>query len=100
VVAVVDALLAAGLRDRVVNVGSGTPWPVEEILDGIERRLGRSAARAVVEVPGSRTELSITRLRALVPEGIDFGFGPGYLSVLLDRYVAPVGGKLANRSVK
>ncbi|WP_284749940.1 NAD-dependent epimerase/dehydratase family protein [Amycolatopsis sp. RTGN1] len=87
VLAALDGLLRAGVRDTVVNVASGVPVPVERIIAGIETRLGTTAVKRVVHGPASTPVVSLDRLRRLVPEVGTFGFGPGYLSTLLDRYV-------------
>ncbi|MEU0533912.1 NAD-dependent epimerase/dehydratase family protein [Amycolatopsis tolypomycina] len=87
VLAALDGLLRAGVRDTVVNVASGVPVPVERIIDGIERRLGTTANRQVVHRPASTAAVSLDRLRRLLPEVDGYGFGPGYLSTVLDRYV-------------
>ena len=88
---VIDALLTAEVRDVVVNVASGRPWPVEEIVDGVARRLGVEPARAYPPVRFSRTEVSLDRLRDLVPDfGKNSAVAPdddGYLGMLLDRYL-------------
>lgn len=87
----VDRLLAADVGDVVVNVASGRPWPVDEIVDGVAQRLGVDPDRVYLPGAYSRTEVSLARLRALVP---DFGTvtpvgpdDPGYLGMLLDRYL-------------
>ncbi|WP_033354666.1 NAD-dependent epimerase/dehydratase family protein [Kitasatospora aureofaciens] len=90
VVGAVDALLTAGVRDRIVNVAAGTPYPVEEIVRGIERRLGRTAARESVPAAAQRTEVSVERLRRLAPDACPRG-GAEYLADLLDRHVGGAG---------
>ncbi|MEV0131842.1 NAD-dependent epimerase/dehydratase family protein [Dactylosporangium sp. NPDC050688] len=87
----IDRLLVAGAGDVVVNVASGRPLPVEEIVDGVAKRLGAAPDRVYSTGPFSRTEVSLERLRTLVP---DFGTvspvapaDPGYLDMLLDRYL-------------
>lgn len=82
----VDALLSAGVTERVVNVASGDPYPVEVIVDQIERRLGVRAERELIDTAPSRTLVSIARLRGLVP-GLDWpAAGVSYLSGLVRRY--------------
>ncbi|UWP79211.1 NAD-dependent epimerase/dehydratase family protein [Dactylosporangium fulvum] len=84
----IDRLLAAEARDVVLNVASGLPWPVEEIIDGVADRLRMTPDRVYRPGPVSRTEVSLERLRALVP---DFDaktlIGPAYLDMLLDWYL-------------
>ncbi|GAA3453651.1 NAD-dependent epimerase/dehydratase family protein [Dactylosporangium matsuzakiense] len=84
----IDGLLSADVRDIVVNVASGRPWPVEDIIDGVAKRLGSAPDRTYRARPVSRTEVSLARLHALVP-GFAGGApaGDGYLDMLLDRYV-------------
>ncbi|MEU8814246.1 NAD-dependent epimerase/dehydratase family protein [Actinoplanes sp. NPDC048796] len=89
-VVALDRLLREGVRNRTVNIASGIPQPVETIVAGIERRLGRTAERRVIDVPVTRTLVSTALLRSLVPEAAEFGFGPGYLDALLDNYVGPL----------
>ncbi|MFD9571104.1 NAD-dependent epimerase/dehydratase family protein [Streptomyces sp. NPDC059982] len=88
VVGAVDALLGAGVRDQVVNIAAGTPYPIGDIVRGIETRLGRTAAREHVPAAPQRTEVSVERLRALAPDECPRG-GTAYLSALLDRHVGP-----------
>ncbi|WP_408994594.1 NAD-dependent epimerase/dehydratase family protein [Streptomyces sp. 1268] len=85
--AVLEELLRTGVQGTVVNVASGVAFPVETIVDGVEDRLGRRAKRRHVDVPPESLRLSNRRMRALVPEAAHFGFGPGYLDRILDRYV-------------
>ncbi len=87
VVAALDGLLAAGIRNEIVNVASGTAYRIEDIVDGVEARLGCAATREIVEVPSNRTVVSVEKLRRLVPAACPPG-GLPYLNVLLDRYVA------------
>ncbi|PJN35394.1 NAD-dependent epimerase/dehydratase [Streptomyces sp. CB02613] len=84
--AVLEGLLRTGMRNRVVNVASGVAFPVETIVDGIEDRLGRRATRRHLDVPPESLRLSNRRMLTLVPEAAHFGFGPGYLDRILDRY--------------
>ncbi|PPK68507.1 NAD-dependent epimerase/dehydratase family protein [Actinokineospora auranticolor] len=75
------------VRGEVVNVASGRPVSIEDVVDGLEQRLGTRAERSLVEMPTKRAVVSVAKLRALVPAVDGFGFGPGYLSALLDRHV-------------
>lgn len=91
VVTALDRLLANEVGDQIVNVASGYPERVERIVTEIERRLGVTARREMIEKPNAvRTVISTARLRAVMPEWDDMGFGPNYLPALLDRYVGPV----------
>jgi nucleoside-diphosphate-sugar epimerase len=91
VVAAVDRLLAHEVTDQIVNVATGYPERVERVVTEVERRLGITARREIVEKPGAvRTVISTARLRAVMPEWDELGFGPNYLPTLLDRYVGPV----------
>jgi nucleoside-diphosphate-sugar epimerase len=73
-VTVVDRLLAGGLRGETVNVASGNAVPVERIVDWLERRLGVRAHRELHDTGGQHT-ISTDKLRRLVPEVADLGFG-------------------------
>lgn len=86
VVAVVDALLAAGITGEVVNVASGWAVPVERIVGHLAERLGVDLATTVVDVD-EESEISVERLRALVPAVTGFGFGADYFRTVLDRYL-------------
>jgi nucleoside-diphosphate-sugar epimerase len=88
--AALDGLLACGATDMVVNVASGIPQRVPDIVTEIERRLGVRARRKIVESAASRTVVATDRLRKFVPAWQDLGFGPAYLGALLDRYIGPV----------
>jgi nucleoside-diphosphate-sugar epimerase len=88
VMVALDRLLANGISNEIVNVAAGYPERVERIVTEIERRLGVTAQREMVEKPGTvRTVISIARLCAVAPEWDELGFGPDYLPALLDRYV-------------
>jgi len=76
---------------QIVNVATGYPERVERVVTEIERRLGTTARREIVDKPGAvRTVISTARLRAIMPEWDELGFGSSYLPSLLDRYVGPV----------
>jgi nucleoside-diphosphate-sugar epimerase len=91
VMAALDRLLAREVTDQIVNVATGYPERVERVVTEIERRLGTTARREIVDKPGAvRTVISTARLRAIMPEWDELGFGPNYLPSLLDRYVGPV----------
>jgi len=87
VVTIIDALLTRGVRDEIVNVASGTAVPVTAIVDRLERRLGVTAHRAWV-AGGAAHLVSTDKLRLLVPEVADMGFGTGYPMTVIDSYVA------------
>jgi nucleoside-diphosphate-sugar epimerase len=82
-----DSLLTGGVRDEVVNVASGRSETIEDIVDGLEERLGTRAERKLVDMPAKRGEVRIDKLRGLVTGFDDFGIGPGYLESLLDRNI-------------
>lgn len=81
----VDALLADGVHNEVVNIATGRPEPVERIVDELELRLGTHAERHLVEMPARHAVVSTAKLRSLVPEFERFDFGSGYLGALLDQ---------------
>jgi nucleoside-diphosphate-sugar epimerase len=87
VVAVIDRLLAAGVDREVVNVATGYAVPVEDIVAGVEARLGVRAARQVIDTPPVNHLVSIEKLHRLVPAVGAMGFGPTYYERVLDRYV-------------
>lgn len=84
---VLDALCARGVHGEVVNVASGAPIAVPDIVDGVQRRLGVAAERRLVQRPPQLTRVSLAKLHRLVPEFAEHDFGPGYLDDLLDRYL-------------
>jgi nucleoside-diphosphate-sugar epimerase len=83
----IDSLLGQGIRDEVVNVASGRSEAIEDIVDGLEERLGTRAERKLVDMPAKRGDVRIEKLRSLVTGFDDFGIGPGYLKLLLDRNI-------------
>ncbi|GAA4107589.1 NAD-dependent epimerase/dehydratase family protein [Streptomyces hundungensis] len=88
-VEVLDGLLGADVREEIVNVASGTPCSAEDIVAGIERRLGRAALRETVEGAPQRTLVSVGKLGKLLPQSpvVERLGGDGHLDRLLDRYV-------------
>lgn len=86
VVRIIDSLLSAGVSRETVNVASGAAVPVEDIVDHLELRLGSTAAREYVDRAGAQ-EVSVDKLRALVPGVAEMRFGPHYFRSLLDKYV-------------
>jgi nucleoside-diphosphate-sugar epimerase len=85
-VAIVDALLANGIRRTVVNVGCGAAASAEDIVGHLQDRLGVSATWHCVDRP-SHYPVDISRLTGLVPAVADMGFGQDYFRRVLDRYV-------------
>ncbi|MFG1944132.1 NAD-dependent epimerase/dehydratase family protein [Nonomuraea sp. NPDC048826] len=79
----VDALLTAGVEKETVNVATGAPYPVEAIVDHLERRLAVRATREVVDTPPSRTLVSTAKLHRLTP-GLEW---PTADEAYLDRLV-------------
>ncbi|HEX4247711.1 MAG TPA: NAD-dependent epimerase/dehydratase family protein [Pseudonocardia sp.] len=86
VVASVTGLLAAGVCGEVVNVASGTPYPITAVAEGVRARMDRPVRVELVDTEPQRTVVSIERLRALLPEAAPAG-GQRYLDHMLDRYV-------------
>lgn len=86
---VLDALLSADVREEIVNVASGTPCAAEDIVLGIERRLGRAALWETVEGVRRRTLVSVGKLGKLLPRApvVERLGAEGHLDRLLDRYV-------------
>ncbi|SFW75392.1 NAD-dependent epimerase/dehydratase family protein [Amycolatopsis australiensis] len=82
-----DSLLAQGVRDEVINVASGRSEAIEDIVDGLEERLGTRAERKLVDMPAKRGHVRIEKLRGLVAGFDELGIGPGYLKSLLDRNI-------------
>jgi nucleoside-diphosphate-sugar epimerase len=87
IVACLKGLLDTGIRNQVVNVAAGTPYPVPDIVRGIEQRLDRQAHWTVVQPAstGGPATVDTGRLRQLVPDQAPAG-GDAYLNHLLDRY--------------
>ncbi|WP_367124305.1 NAD-dependent epimerase/dehydratase family protein [Streptomyces phytohabitans] len=85
-----DRLLTDEVSGETLNVVSGRPESVEDVIDGIEKRLGTAVERTRVPEHGGpfRTPVSTARLRKLVPD-FDAGSGPpgAYLDRVLDAYV-------------
>ncbi|ADL47539.1 NAD-dependent epimerase/dehydratase [Micromonospora sp. L5] len=84
---VVDRLLATGVTDEVVNVASGDCAEIAAVIDVLERHLGVTAERVLLDSTVSHCP-SIAKLRTLVPEVTALGFGPGYHRVALARYLS------------
>jgi nucleoside-diphosphate-sugar epimerase len=89
-VAILDRLLSAGISGDVVNIATGWAIPVERIVDRIEASLppGRRAARrTLIATPPLNHLVSTDKLRRLVPETADMGFGEHYYEAVIDRYI-------------
>ncbi|MFC4131817.1 NAD-dependent epimerase/dehydratase family protein [Hamadaea flava] len=88
VVTIVDSLLKSCVVNEVVNVATGVGVPVEEVLDHVESRLrpDRPVVREYVDRP-NRHEVSIEKLRRLVPAVDGMRFGPDYFRPVIDRYL-------------
>lgn len=85
-VRITDRLLRDGVRREVVNVASGVPVPIEDVVAYVELRLGRTAVHDIVE-SDERSVIDIAKLRRLVPEVDSMGFGPTYYRHVLDTYL-------------
>ncbi|MFD1657795.1 NAD-dependent epimerase/dehydratase family protein [Streptomyces caeni] len=85
--AIIDRLLEADLRADTVNVASGFAVPVEDIVDHLAGAL-RLRARKEYLGTGIRHHISTEKLRALVPQVADMGFGPGYYRRVLNDFIA------------
>lgn len=87
VVTVIDHLLGAGVSRDVVNIATGWPVPVEDLVSWIERESGRTARRAIIRRPPVNYHICTAKLRHLVPEVADMGFGAHYYTRVLGRYL-------------
>lgn len=85
-VKVIDLLLATQTTQEVVNVATGHSVPVKLIIDHLEKRLGVSAVRQIID-EGTAHHISVDKLRRLVPAVTRMGFGPGYHETVIDRYL-------------
>ncbi|HXL91030.1 MAG TPA: NAD-dependent epimerase/dehydratase family protein [Streptosporangiaceae bacterium] len=93
-VAALDGLLLGAVRGQVVNVASGRQTPIEIVIDHIERRLGLQVRRSYVQVePAQATaaEVSVERLRAVMPGLVARVSRPGYVEAVIDRCLAEGG---------
>jgi nucleoside-diphosphate-sugar epimerase len=84
VVRIVDGLLSHGVSRDVVNVASGRPVAVTDIVDQVERRLGVTAVRHYVDAPANHL-VSTAKLRRLLPAIGPDDFPPDYHRPVLDR---------------
>lgn len=85
-VRIIDALLARGAGRDTVNVASGAAVPVEAIVGHLELLLGATAEREY-EPGGSGHRVCIDKLRTLLPETRDFGFGAHYCRRVVEAFV-------------
>ncbi|GAA2534913.1 NAD-dependent epimerase/dehydratase family protein [Winogradskya humida] len=67
VVRTVDALAGAGISDEVINVATGLPHPVPDIVAAIESALGRAATVHLVDAPPAAATVSVAKLHHLIP---------------------------------
>jgi len=82
----IDLLLARGTSRETVNVASGTAVPVEAIVGHLESLLGTTAEREY-EHGGSGHRVCIEKLRTLLPETQEFGFGADYYRGVVESFV-------------
>jgi nucleoside-diphosphate-sugar epimerase len=87
VVTIIDHLLGAGVSRDVVNIATGWPVPVGDLVSWIERETGRRAHRTVLRRPPVNHHISTAKLRRLVPEVEQMGFGADYYTSVLGRYL-------------
>ncbi|OZM74154.1 NAD-dependent epimerase/dehydratase [Amycolatopsis antarctica] len=88
---VLDRLLTIGVADEVVNVATGAPLGIEELLAALYRRLGTSPECRYVTQDLDPVVVDTAKLRRLVPEFAELDFGPAYLERLLDHVDSPHG---------
>ncbi|MEV0495722.1 NAD-dependent epimerase/dehydratase family protein [Streptomyces atratus] len=86
-ITITDRLLAAGLRADTVNVASGYAVPVEDIVDHLAGALGLEPRKEYVDT-GVEYAISTQKLRALVPQAAEMGFGPDYYRLVLNDFLA------------
>ncbi|MFD4772155.1 NAD-dependent epimerase/dehydratase family protein [Streptomyces niveus] len=87
VITIIDRLLAVGPRADTVNVASGFAAPVEDIVDHLAGALGFEPRKEYVDT-GVQYAISTRKLRALVPQVADMGFGPDYYRLVLNDFLA------------
>jgi nucleoside-diphosphate-sugar epimerase len=81
-----DALLTAGVAKEVVNVATGSPYPVETLVDRLGRHFGVEPAKELVDAPPSRTLVSVAKLRQMIPDTTWPSADDAYLDRLITRY--------------
>jgi nucleoside-diphosphate-sugar epimerase len=89
VVTILDRLLRAGIESDVVNIASGVPVPVDDIVDHLEKRLGAVAERVYT---GTHPEnvVSTDKLRRHLPQTARMAFGPTYYQKVIDALIEPM----------
>lgn len=88
VVRLLDRLPAAGVRGEVVNIATGWAVPVEQLIGRIEAILGCRARRTLVRTPPVNHLVCTAKLRCLVPEAAELGFGSHYFEAVLEQYLS------------
>lgn len=91
VVRLLDALLTIRVCDEVVNVASGVPVPVEDVVEHLEKRL-RTPLRKTYREAYARHDISLAKLTRLAPVVRELGFGPDYYRRVVDRYLSATTG--------
>ncbi|MFR9727681.1 NAD-dependent epimerase/dehydratase family protein [Saccharopolyspora sp. MS10] len=84
---VLAELCSREVRGEVVNVASGVPIAVPDLVEALQRHLGVRAELHRVARPPQLTRVSLAKLHRLVPWFAELDFGPGYLDDLLTRYL-------------
>jgi nucleoside-diphosphate-sugar epimerase len=82
-----DGLLEIGLSREVVNIASGTQFPVEQIVDLIERAVATTTQREYTEPSGASSPVCVDKLRKLLPDIVDPMFPAEYPRKILDKYL-------------
>ncbi|RAY12709.1 NAD(P)-dependent oxidoreductase [Actinomadura craniellae] len=90
-VTIMDRLLDAKVRNQIVNVASGDCVDIVQIIKYIEYRLGVTAERQTVADDSVSHCPSVAKLRELIPEVTEMGFGPGYHRHAIERYLNETG---------
>ncbi|GAA3873864.1 NAD-dependent epimerase/dehydratase family protein [Streptomyces sp. NPDC003631] len=98
VITVIDRLLAMDLRAETVNVASGFAVPVEDVVDHLARALGLEARQEFVDTGVRQHVISTEKLRALVPQVAEMGFGPGYYRRILGDFTASVSSRTSTHA--
>lgn len=87
-VTILDALLKTDVGRQVINVASGFPVPIEDIVEHLERRMGVTAVREYVDRPEPAVTISTERLRRLAPIVDTLLFDEYYYQRALDEFLA------------
>lgn len=85
-VTLIDLLLGERVTGNIVNVATGFPVAVADLVDELELRIGMRASRSYVDVPVNQSP-DVSALLSLAPAAGTLGFGPDYFRALLDRYL-------------